>query len=179
MLFLNSMRIFFFVPLKRHLYFYISQNLVSETMKNSNPITVQQLFQASKENLWKAITELDQMKKWYFPNIPDFKPELGFETRFLVQNEGRNFTHIWKIKEVIPQKIIGYSWNFEEYPGEGYSTFELAEKENGTELTLKSYVVDAFPDDIPEFKRESGQAGWDYLIKQSLTDFLQKASLHE
>ncbi len=143
-------------------------------MKDDNPIIAKQTFGASAANVWKAITDLDQMRQWYFPNIPDFRSEVGFETRFLIQNKGRDFTHIWTIKEVIPEKLIGYSWNFEEYPGEGYSTFELTEKENGTGLTLKSYIVKPFPEDIPEFKRESGQAGWDYLIKQSLKEFLQK-----
>jgi len=31
-----------------------------------------------------------------------------------------------------------------------------------------------FPDDIPEFKRESGVEGWNYLIKKSLKAFLEK-----
>jgi uncharacterized protein YndB with AHSA1/START domain len=143
-------------------------------MKDKNPIIARQVFDVSAHTVWTAITNLEQMHQWYFPNIPEFRPELGFETQFLIQNDGRNFTHIWKVKEVIPNKIIGYSWNFEEYSGEGYSTFELEEKDGKTELTLKSYVVEVFPNDIPEFKRESGQAGWDYLIKQSLANFLEK-----
>ena len=121
-------------------------------MENTDPIIVTQLLKAPIKTVWKAITDLEQMRQWYFPNIPDFRPEIGFETRFLVQNEGRDFTHIWEIKEVIPQKMIGYSWNFEEYSGEGYSTFELIEKSDVTELTLKSYVIEAFPADIPEFE---------------------------
>ncbi|WP_281542061.1 SRPBCC family protein [Maribacter aestuarii] len=143
-------------------------------MKNTDPIIVTQLLKAPIKTVWKAITELEQMRQWYFPNIPDFRLEVSFETRFLVQNEGRDFTHIWKIKEVIPHKLIGYSWNFEEYSGEGYSTFELTEKSDVTELTLKSYVIEAFPADLPEFKRESGQAGWEYLIQKSLPDYLAK-----
>jgi len=143
-------------------------------MKNSDPIIVEQTYDASIDTIWKAITELEQMRQWYFPNIPDFKPQVGFETRFLIQNEGRNFTHIWKVTKVISHKLIGYSWNFEEYSGEGLSTFELMEKDSQTILKLKSYVINPFPDDIPEFKKESGQAGWDYLIKTSLVGHLKK-----
>jgi len=141
-------------------------------VSSREPIVVVETFNTSVDEVWKAITDLEQMLQWYFPNIPDFKAEVGFETQFLIQNEGRNFTHIWKVKEVIPQKMIGYSWNFEEYPGEGYSTFELEKKEEKTQLTIKSHTIKEFPSDIPEFKRESGQAGWDYLIKQSLANFL-------
>ena len=32
-----------------------------------------------------------------------------------------------------------------------------------------------YPKDIPEFKRESGEAGWDYLINKNLVEFLQKS----
>ena len=139
------------------------------------PIIVDEIFDASIEKVWNALTVLDQMHQWYFPNILDFKPEIGFETRFLIQNEGRNFNHIWNVKEVVPKKMIGYTWNFEEYPGEGYSSFELASLDGKTHLTLKNHIIQSFPTDIPEFKRESGQAGWDYLIKQSLKNFLQKS----
>jgi hypothetical protein len=76
------------------------------------------------------------------------------------------------VKEVVPKKMIGYSWNFKEYVGEGYSSFELASLDGKTLLNLKNHVIQKFPSDIPEFKRESGQAGWEYLIKNSLVKFL-------
>jgi len=144
-------------------------------LQNTEPIIVEQSFDASLERVWKAITDAEQMRQWYFPNIPEFRPELGFETQFLIQNEGRNFTHIWKIKEVIPQKLIGYSWNFEEYSGEGYSIFELIEKNEQILLRLKSMVIEPFPEDIPEFERESGLNGWQYLINQSLPNYMNNA----
>ncbi len=141
-------------------------------MKN-NPIIAEHTFDAPIEVVWNAITDVEQMRQWYFDDIPDFKPEVGFETRFNVKSGERNFLHIWKVTEVIPERKIAYSWNFEEYHGEALSTFELVEKDGRTVLTLKSYVIEKFPDNIPEFKRESGQAGWDYLIKESLIKFLK------
>ncbi|QCX01497.1 SRPBCC domain-containing protein [Aggregatimonas sangjinii] len=141
-------------------------------MKDQNPIIVHQIFDVPVKAVWKAITDNAEMRQWYFDAIPDFRPEVGFKTRFLVQNGERNFTHIWKVKEVVPEKFIGYSWRFEEYSGEAYTIFDLAKEDTKTALTLKSYVIDVFPNDIPEFKRESGQAGWDYLIKESLLQFL-------
>lgn len=141
-------------------------------MSEKEPIVVMQLFDASIEKVWNALTDVKQMHQWYFPNIPEFKAEVGFKTQFLIQNEGRNFTHIWTVKELITREIIGYSWNFEEYEGEGYSTFNLTQKDNKTLLTLTNTVLKAFPDDVPEFKRESGVAGWQYLINQSLVNFL-------
>lgn len=139
----------------------------------TNPIIAQQTFSRPQEAVWQAITDVEQMREWYFDNVPDFKPEVGFETQFNVQSGERNFRHLWKVTEVIPLKKIGYTWNFEEYPGQSFSTFELEQKDDKTVLTLKSYVVEKFPEAIPEFKRESGQAGWDYLIKESLKNYLE------
>lgn len=142
-------------------------------MKSKHPIIVAQSFDSPIENVWNAITDVEQMRQWYFDNIPDFKPEVGFETRFIVQSDERNFTHIWRVTEVIPLKKIGYTWDFEEYPGQGYSTFDLDEKGGKVNLILRSYVIRNFPDNIPEFKRESGQAGWEYFIKKSLKEYLE------
>ncbi|TDS18943.1 uncharacterized protein YndB with AHSA1/START domain [Maribacter caenipelagi] len=141
-------------------------------MKENEPIIVTQLFNASMEQVWEALTDVNQMRQWYFDAIPDFKPEVSFKTRFLITNEGRNFTHNWVITEVdIPTKI-SYRWTFDEYPGESISTFELSKKEHQTLLTVTSKIIKDFPTDIPEFKRESGVAGWEYLIKESLVKFL-------
>lgn len=138
----------------------------------TDPIVVKQLFGSSIDKVWNAITKLDQMKKWYFPVITSFEPLVGFETRFVVQIEDRVFPHLWKVIEVIPQKRISYQWKFEGYPGTGVSTFELTEESHQTGLKLTFTTLENFPQDIPEFKRESGVAGWNYLIKDSLKEFL-------
>ena len=43
-----------------------------------------------------------------FNNIEDFKPKVGFKTRFNVKSEERNFLHLWEITEVDPFKKIVY-----------------------------------------------------------------------
>lgn len=138
------------------------------------PIIVEQTFNTSIETVWNAITDIEQMHKWYFSNIPDFKPEVGFETQFSIENEGRTFLHKWKVTEAIPRKLIKYSWEFEEYTGKSTTAFELFKKDNSTLLRLTVDVLKDFPDDIPEFKRESCIAGWKYFLKNRLKDYLSK-----
>jgi uncharacterized protein YndB with AHSA1/START domain len=76
-------------------------------MKKNNPlITIEEKFNSSIESVWKALTDIDEMRKWYFNNIPFFKAEVGFETQFNIQNEGRNFLHKWRVTEVIPNNLI-------------------------------------------------------------------------
>ena len=51
-------------------------------------------------------------------------------------------------------------------------TFELFEELNGTLLRLPNLGLDSFPDDLPEFTRESCLGGWTYFIKEKLLSFL-------
>ena len=46
--------------------------------KGDPPIIVEHSFDASAETVWRAITDVDQMRQWYFENIPDFRAEVGF-----------------------------------------------------------------------------------------------------
>ena len=142
--------------------------------KDEDPIIVEQTYNASIDTVWNALTEIDQMRQWYFKNIPSFEPEVGFETQFNVQSEDRNFLHMWKVTEVVPLQKIKYNWKYENYPGDSYVVLELFKQGNATKLRLTHEVHESFPDDIPEFKRESGVKGWTFFIKQSLKEFLSK-----
>lgn len=141
--------------------------------KDDEPIVVEQTFDASIDAVWKAITEIDRMRQWYFENIPSFKPEVGFETQFNVQSQDRNFPHMWKVTEVVPGKMITYNWKYDNYPGDSFVTFELFEQDNLTKLRLTVTILEDFPEDIPEFRRESCIGGWTYFIKERLKEFLE------
>lgn len=138
------------------------------------PIIVEQVVDAPIETVWKSITEIDLMRQWYFENIPSFKAEIGFETQFNVQSGSRNFLHKWKVTDVIPQKMITYNWKYEGYPGDSFVTFELSSQNSLTKLKLTHHVQKSFPDDIPEFTRESCLGGWTFFIKQRLKEFLDE-----
>ena len=143
-------------------------------MRNiDKPIIVDQTFNTSIDTVWKSITEIDQMRQWYFENIPSFKPEVGFETQFNLQSQERNFLHMWKVTEVVPKKMITYNWKYENYPGNSFVVFELFKENNMTKLRLTHQVLESFPEDIPEFLRESGVEGWTFFIKKSLKEFLE------
>jgi len=145
-------------------------------MKNTEePVIVEQTFDTSIENVWNAITKLDQMKQWFFENIESFRPEVGFETQFDVQVEDRKFPHLWKLTEVDPMKRITYNWKYDGYVGDSFVTFELIEYNNHTKLILTHKVVESFPTDIPEFSRESCSEGWNYFIGKSLKEYLEES----
>ncbi len=143
-------------------------------MKIGEPVVVEERFNAPVERVWQAITEVDEMKKWFFENIPSFKTEVGFETQFNVENDGRDFLHLWRVVDAVPMKRIALNWKYSGYAGDSVVTFELSVESDSTRLQLKHEATENFPGDIPEFTRESCARGWEYFIKDRLAQFLSQ-----
>jgi len=145
----------------------------------NQPIVVEQTFNAPIKIVWNAITEINQMRQWFFNNIEDFKPKVGFKTQFNVVSGNRNFLHLWEITEIEPFKKIVYNWRYKEYHGNSFVHFELFEEKNETKLRVTSIVTKDFPSNIPEFEPESCKTGWNYFIKQNLKKFINKRNNNE
>jgi len=140
-----------------------------------NQIIINQTINQPIREVWRAITELDQMTQWFFDVIPAFEPKVGFKTKFDVLSSDTVFTHLWEIIEVIPQKKISYSWKYEGIEGDATVCFELTEFEEETIIQVTSTVLEPFPTDKVEFERESGVQGWTYFIKDRLKNYLENA----
>lgn len=136
------------------------------------PVIVAQLFEVPVDVVWQAITDREQMVKWFFEEIVAFEPRVGFTTSFAIENEGRIFTHLWHILEVVPQSKIVYNWQYREYNGDSTVTFELFPTEKGCRLQLTHRFLKGFPNAIPEFKRESCLEGWNYFINYRLAEYI-------
>jgi uncharacterized protein YndB with AHSA1/START domain len=54
----------------------------------SDPIIVERTYNAPIAKVWSAITDRDEMKKWYF-DLAEFKPEPGFEFQFYGEGKTR------------------------------------------------------------------------------------------
>lgn len=137
------------------------------------PIIIEIETKATKEKVWKAITEVGQMKKWFFDNIPNFEAKLHAETSFNVTSSTRDFYHKWKVTEVILNKKIAYTWKYEDIEGESLSVFNIEEYESKTVLTISCFGLESFPNTIPEFTRESCLAGWTYFTER-LKNYLKE-----
>ncbi len=144
---------------------------------NENPIVVEHTFEAPIGMVWQAITDKDQMRQWFFEPITDFEPEVGFEAQFTVRSNDQNYLHLWKVTDVVPGERITYQWQYGEYAGNSSVTWELSEVPDGTKLKLTHEGIETFPQDNPVFSRESGQAGWDYFLHESLKGFLDRQAL--
>ena len=92
---------------------------------SNKPLIIEQEFNAPLDLVWRAITEVELMKKWYF-NISYFKPEKGCKFQFEGGQENRRFLHLCEVLEVVPLKRLKYSWKYEGYEGTSFVTFELS-----------------------------------------------------
>ncbi len=139
-------------------------------MKNE-PIVIERVFNAPVERVWKAITNADDMKQWYF-DIPGFKPEVDFEFTFNGENEGRVFVHLCKVTEVVPNHKLTHTWRYEGYEGNSFVTFELIAGGEQTRLKLTHEGLETFPP-VSDFARSNFEAGWTYIIGTSIKNFLE------
>lgn len=135
-------------------------------------IIVEQDFKSTVLRLWRSITVLDEMRQWYFKSIPAFEAAVGFSTQFMVDAGDRSFMHNWEVLEVKEFSRIVYSWNYIGFEGDAMVEFEIDEFALGSRLKLTFSVLSDFTADIPEFKKESCLAGWQYFIHENLKSYL-------
>lgn len=138
------------------------------------PYIIERTFSVSSEKIWKAITDKDQMKQWYF-DLAEFKPEVGFEFQFFAGTEDKKWLHVCKVTEAITNKKLTYSWRYDGHYGISYVTFELFPAGERTRLKLTHAGLESFPSEaVPEFKKENFVEGWTQLIGTSLKSFVEK-----
>ena len=141
-------------------------------MKNQ-PLLVERLFNAPVSKVWKALTDKDEMKNWYF-DLKEFKPELGFKFQFTGgPSPEKQYVHLCEVTEVVPHKKLTYSWRYQGYSGISFVTFELVEQENKTLLKLTHAGLESFPNE-PDFAVKNFEMGWDSIINTSLKNYLEK-----
>ena len=140
------------------------------------PFVIERSFNAPIEKVWKAITDRDQMKQWYF-DIAGFKPEVGYEFEFEGGDENKRYRHMCKITEVIPGKKLSYSWRYDGYEGNSLVTFELFAEGNQTKLKLTHAGLETFPRTNPDLAKENFAAGWNEIIGTALKNFIETTSI--
>jgi uncharacterized protein YndB with AHSA1/START domain len=138
------------------------------------PFVIERVFAASPEKLWKAITDKNEMKQWYF-DLGEFRPEVGFTFRFEGGPDHKTYIHICEVTEVIPLKKLTYSWRYEGYEGISYVTWELFPEEKGTRLKLTHAGLETFPVSNPDLAPGNFAEGWKDIIGNQLRKYLDTA----
>jgi uncharacterized protein YndB with AHSA1/START domain len=135
-------------------------------------VVVERTFNAPVARVWKALTDVDQMREWYF-DLKEFKPEPGFEFEFVVEHEGNSYHHLCRITEVVPEKKIAYTWRHKGEPGNSLVTFELFDEGEKTRVKVTHTGIDTFPK-TPAYARKNFEAGWTAIIGTELKQFVER-----
>jgi uncharacterized protein YndB with AHSA1/START domain len=143
-----------------------------------NPFVIERIFNAALGKVWKAISNNDDMKKWYF-SIAEFKPVVGFEFTFTGGSDDKQYVHLCKVTEVIKEKKLSYSWAYDGYEGYSVVTFELFAEDEKTKLKLTHEGLETFPKNNKDFATESFAGGWTYILDKSLKKYTEEQEINK
>lgn len=139
----------------------------------NKPIVVERTFDVPADKVWSAITDKNEMKSWYF-DLEDFRPEVGFRFQFTGgPSPEKQYLHLCEITEVIPGKLLTYSWRYEGYDGTSFVTWELTDMGDHTLLRLTHAGLETFPKENPDLAKNNFVQGWDEIINTSLKNYLE------
>jgi uncharacterized protein YndB with AHSA1/START domain len=139
----------------------------------TEPFVIERTYNASVEKVWKALTDKDQMKQWYF-DLAAFKPEVGFEFQFVGGTPEKSYVHLCKITEVQVNKKLTHSWRYEGYEGNSFVTWELFSEGKQTRVKLTHAGLETFPVSNPDFAAKNFIAGWNEILGKNLKEFVEK-----
>jgi uncharacterized protein YndB with AHSA1/START domain len=147
---------------------------MNQTHDPAEAVIMERILNAPVGRVWAALTEVDQMREWYF-DLKEFIPRVGFEFEFVVEHEGDRYHHLCRITEVIPERKISYTWRYQGDPGNSLVMFELFPDGNKTRLKLTHTGIETFPK-TPAYARKNFETGWNVLIGSELKQFVEARS---
>ncbi len=145
-------------------------------LHHDGPFVIERILNASVEKVWQAITNKDEMKKWYF-DLAAFKAEPGFEFQFSgTGSTGEEYVHLCKVLEAVPHKKLVYTWTYKDREGYSVVAFDLNAEGSKTRLILTHTGLESFAANGPDFRKDSFKQGWTEIIGSSLVKYVDSAS---
>lgn len=148
-----------------------SQRLKNNKKNMDTPLIMEFSYNVPIDEVWGALTETDKMKKWYFPQIQEFEPTVGYKFRF--NDIGDNYQKQWEVTKVVEGKTLAHNWAYKGYPGNSEVIFDLFPEGNKTKLRVTQTDIESFPDH-PHFKRERFEWGLNNLLGKNLKHLLEE-----
>ena len=137
----------------------------------NTPFIIEHVFNAPVEKVWQALSDKRKMKAWYFSQVKEFEPVVGFEFEFT--SDGSEYVKEWVVTGITEGRKLAHTWAYKGYPGISEVTFELFEEGDKTRLKLTHTGLESFPGD-PHFARHNFESGWARIIGNNLENFLEK-----
>jgi uncharacterized protein YndB with AHSA1/START domain len=137
------------------------------------PVVIERTLNATAERVWKAITDVNEMRNWFF-DLPAFDAVPGFEFTFSGNNEDRTYLHSCRIIEVKRNEKLSYTWQYPGYEGSSVVSFELIPDGEQTMVRLTHSGLHTFPRNNPDFDKMNFAEGWNQIIGFGLKNYLDK-----
>jgi uncharacterized protein YndB with AHSA1/START domain len=139
----------------------------------TKPLIVERTYNAPIARVWKALTDRDQMKEWYF-ELSEFKAEKGFKFSFSGGDDHVQYLHHCEVLEVNPPNKLRHTWTYEKNTGHSIVTWELfSEAENTTRVRLTHEGLESFANGDPNFEVTSFTDGWNSFLGELLRNFVE------
>ncbi len=120
-------------------------------------IVKEQVFEHGIDKVWKAITEADEISKWFIH--ADFKAEPGYQYTFTATEEHGRTKISGKVLEADPY-TLKYTWTTGDAPIETIVTWTLKQEGGQTVLTLVHSGIAQYGDSAAEVMGHFDM-GWD------------------
>lgn len=135
------------------------------------PFVLEQVYDTATAKVWQALTDLEAMKIWYFPQLQKFEPVVGFNMEF--EDDGSLYKKQWQVTQVLSGKKWAHTWSYQGYPGTSEVMFELLEEGCKTRLRLTHYGLASFLGD-PHFAKHRFEGGWKWILGNKLKHYLNQ-----
>lgn len=137
------------------------------------PIIIDLELNAPVEKVWKALTNKDDLDKWFF-QVDNFKPEIGAEFKFYIGGEEQKYEHISKILTMKENREFAYSWKYPDYDGYSIVRFELSKMGiDKTHLSFTHDCTETFDKENPDFAHQNFIDQWHEKINIALKEYVQ------
>lgn len=139
----------------------------------SHPIIIEQKVNAPAEKVWKALTDKNEMKIWYF-DIPDFILETGRVFNFYEPGNEHKYHHQAEILEVVPGQKLKHSWLYPDFSDQKTTVqWEIQEEGEKTLVRFTHQDIENFNNLGENFSEKAFKEGWTGIISQSLKPYLE------
>lgn len=130
------------------------------------------LLNAPIDRVWKALTDQEELATWML--VPtDFKPEIGREFTFTgMADENSDGVIRCKVKEMVKNKKLVFTWNSALIKAETLVTIELDAKGAQTQLTLVHSGWEKLPANA-EIVRGHHDEGWDLRLNEKIKELVE------
>lgn len=135
-------------------------------------VKVEAVFDATKSQVWEALTNTEIMKVWYF-DISNFKLAVGSEFSFY-EGDKKEYLHEGEILKVEQNVVLQHTWKHpQQSKGSSIVTWEIEETDNNkVKVTLSHEGLENFADAGPNFAPANYEMGWNAIVKTNLRNYL-------